>query len=383
MKLRTLENLDLQGKRVLLRADLNVPLADGAIVNDYRIEQSLPTIRELFERGAARVVICAHLGRPKGEANPKYSLAPVAARLSELLGDTVPLCSSPTGPVPDDARIALLENVRFDPRETRNDATFAAELAALADVYVDDAFGAVHRAHASVAAIAQLLPSAAGRLLDTEVEVLARLLEAPERPYVAVVGGAKVSDKLLVIENLLKVVDELIVGGAMCFTFLKARGLQVGRSLVEDDQIDECRRLLDQAGDKILLPVDVVVAPAMEQGAPATQVPIEEIPADQAGYDIGSRSCRAYVDAIRAAKTVMWNGPMGVFEIDAFAAGTRAVAAAVAKGDAYSVVGGGDSIAALEEFGYTAEVDHASTGGGAMLELLEGKQLPGLTPLQL
>jgi phosphoglycerate kinase len=232
MKLRTLETLDIPGQRVLLRSDLNVPLSDGAIANDYRIQQSVATIRELFERGASRVVIAAHLGRPKGEPNLKYSLAPVAARLGELLGHEVPLCESPTGPVPDDARVALLQNVRFDPRETANDPTFAAALAALADVYVDDAFGAVHRAHASVAAIAQLLPSAAGLLLQKEVEVLSRLLESPDRPYVAVVGGAKVSDKLHVIENLLTVCDTLIVGGAMCFTFLRARDIPTNRALI-------------------------------------------------------------------------------------------------------------------------------------------------------
>jgi phosphoglycerate kinase len=383
MKLRTLDDVDVAGKRALLRSDLNVPLSGGAIANDYRIEQSLPTIRELLERGAQRVVICAHLGRPKGTPDPKYSLAPVAARLGELLHETVPLAETPTCPVPDDARVALLENVRFDARENTNDAGFAQELARLADVYVDDAFGAVHRAHASVAAIATLLPSAAGRLLQKEVEVLGRLLENPDRPYVAVVGGAKVSDKLGVLDNLLKVVDRLVIGGAMCFTFLMAQGMQVGTSLKEEDQVDHVAHLITQAGDKLLLPTDFVVAEKMEPGAPAHTVKADAIPPDMAGYDIGKETSRAYVDAVRAAKTVMWNGPMGVFEIPEFESGTRAVAAAVAKGPAYSVVGGGDSIAALEKFGYANEIDHASTGGGAMLELLEGKELPGLTPLRM
>jgi len=383
MKLRTLDDLDVAGKRALVRADLNVPLADGSISDDYRIRQSVPTITELLRRGAARVVVCSHLGRPKGVYDAKYSLAPIADRLGELLGRDVALAPLPPADATSTGDVLLLENVRFAPGETKNDPAFARELAALADVYVCDAFGAVHRAHASVAAIATLLPSAAGLLLKKEVEVLSRLLEDPARPYVAVVGGAKVSDKLGVLDNLLRVVDRLVIGGAMCFTFLKARGLEVGRSLVESDQLAHVSSLMASAGDRLLLPTDVVVASEMKGGVEKRQVGVDEIPADLAGYDIGKETARAYVDAIRAAKTVMWNGPMGVFEIPDFEAGTRAVAAGVALGDAYSVVGGGDSVAALEKFGYMASVDHVSTGGGAMLEFLEGKDLPGLAALRV
>jgi phosphoglycerate kinase len=383
MKLRTLDDLDVTGKRALVRADLNVPLADGSISDDYRIRQSVPTITELLERGAARVIVCSHLGRPKGVYDATYSLVPIADRLGQLLGRDVALAPLPPADVTPAGDVLLLENVRFAPGETKNDPAFARELAALADVYVCDAFGAVHRAHASVAAVATLLPSAAGRLLQKEIEVLSRLLEDPARPYVAVIGGAKVSDKLGVLDNLLRVVDRLVVGGAMCFTFLKARGLEVGRSLVEDEQLTHVGRLMETAGDTLLLPTDVVVAAEMAQGVEKRQVGVDEIPADLAGYDIGKETARAYVDAIRGAKTVMWNGPMGVFEIPDFEAGTRAVAAGVALGDAYSVVGGGDSVAALEKFGYAASVDHVSTGGGAMLEFLEGKDLPGLAALRV
>jgi phosphoglycerate kinase len=381
MKLRTLDDLDLNDKRVLLRSDLNVPLKDGAIVDDFRIRQSLPTIKELLDKGAARVVLTAHLGRPKGAPDPKYSLIPVADRLAELLDVPVPVIEKP-----EDAtghRMQMLENVRFEPGETKNDPAWAKRLASLGDVYVDDAFGAVHRAHASVAAVAELLPSAAGRLLQREIEVLSSLLEKPKRPYVAVVGGAKVSDKLGVLDNLLNVVDRLLIGGAMCFTFSLAQGGSVGTSLVEPDHVDHVEELMARAGDKLLLPSDIVVAAEMTPGVKTQHVAADQIPDDMGGYDIGPETIGAYSDVIRAAKTVMWNGPMGVSEIDEFAAGTRAIAQAVADSDAYSVVGGGDSIAALEKFGYAGKVDHASTGGGAMLEFLEGKQLPGLIPLQV
>jgi phosphoglycerate kinase len=377
VRLRTLDDLDVAGKRVLVRSDLNVPLRDGEIADDFRIQASLPTIEELRSRGASQVVVCAHLGRPKGAPNPAFTLAPVAARLGESLGTTVPLVPLPPSPMPDDP-VVLLENLRFDPLETRNDEAFAAALADLCDVYVNDAFGAAHRAHASVEAVAHLRPSAAGRLLQREVEVLGRLLEEPARPFVAVLGGSKVSDKLKVIESLLRTADLLVIGGAMCFTFLKARGLGTGRSLVEDDMVTTCAGLLAGATDRILLPTDIIVAPEMEEGAPTTEVPIEFIPDDQGGFDIGSKSAAGYVAAIRSAKTVMWNGPMGVFEIDAFAAGTRAVAEAVADGPATSVVGGGDSIAALEAFGFAGKIDHVSSGGG---EFLEGGVLPGIAPL--
>jgi phosphoglycerate kinase len=382
--LRTIDYLDVAGKRVLLRADFNVPLSkqDGSIVDDLRIRATLPTIEELFERGAGRIVVCSHLGRPKGKPDPKYSLAPVAARLGDLLGNDVPLCDTPTGPVPDGARVVLLENLRFDPGEESNDRALAERLAGLADVYVNDAFGAVHREHASVVAIAELLPSAAGKLLEKEVAVLSKLLTSPDRPFVAVVGGAKVSDKLKVLRRLLDLVDRVLIGGGMSFTFLAAKGYGVGKSLLESDQVPAITELLRDAGDKIMLPTDIVVARAPEAGVEKRVVPADEIPDDLGGFDIGKETCRAYVDAIRAARTVFWNGPMGVFEVDDFDAGTRAVAAAIAKSDSYSVIGGGDSAAALRKFGYADEVSHISTGGGASLEFLEGKELPGLVPLR-
>ena len=383
MKLRTIDDLAVAGKRILVRADLNVPLSkdDGSIADDLRIRASIPTLRELLEKGASQLVVCSHLGRPKGERKPELSLAPVAARLREMLGFDIPLADTPTGPVPRDARVTLLENLRFDPGETKNDPDFAGKLAALGDEYVDDAFGAVHRAHASVVGVAERLPAAAGRLLETEVNVLSRLLTDPERPFVAVVGGAKVSDKLSVLRNLVERVEKILIGGGMCFTFIAANGHGVGKSLLEQDAIGDVKRLMKDAGDKIMIPTDIVVAAEMKAGVDTKIVPADAIPDDQAGYDIGKETSRAYVDAIRSAKTVFWNGPMGVFEIDDFDAGTRAVAAAIAKGDCYSVVGGGDSAAALKKFGYEHEVSHISTGGGASLEFLEGKTLPGLVPL--
>ena len=383
MKLKTVDDLEVAGTRILVRADLNVPLSkeDGSITDDLRIRASIPTIRELLEKGASQLVLCSHLGRPKGERKPELSLAPVGWRLQRMLGMEVPLAETPTGPVPRDARVALLENLRFDPGETKNDPAFAAKLAALADGYVDDAFGAVHRAHASVVGVAERLPAVAGRLLQKEVKVLSGLLEDPERPFVAVVGGAKVSDKISVLRNLLDRVERILIGGGMCFTFLAAKGYGVGKSLLEQDAVSEVARLMQDAGDKIMIPTDILVAADMKAGAETTIVGADAIPGDLAGYDIGPQTCRAYVDAIRAAKTVFWNGPMGVFEIDDFDGGTRAVAAALVKGDCYSVVGGGDSAAALKKFGYDHEVSHISTGGGASLEFLEGKALPGLVPL--
>lgn len=381
MKLRTLDDINVAGKQVLLRSDLNVPLDDGVIADDYRIRQSTPTIKELLDKGAARIVITAHLGRPKGTRDLAYSLIPVADRLAELLDTAVPVIDRPEDAT--DKRVQMLENVRFELGETKNNPAWAKRLATLGNVYVDDAFGAVHRAHASVVGVAKLIRTkAAGRLLEKEIHVLSRLLESPERPYVAVVGGAKVSDKLGVLDNLLKVVDRLLIGGAMCFTFEVAKGEMVGRSLVEPDLVEKVKRLMKRAGDKLVLPVDIVAANEMERGAKTATVPAGRIPDDMAGYDIGPETVGIFADQIRAAKTVMWNGPMGVSEIEDFAAGTRAIAQAVADSDAFSVVGGGDSIAALEKFGYADKVDHASTGGGAMLEFLEGKQLPGLVPLQ-
>ena len=382
MKLKTLDDVNIKNKKVLLRADLNVPLADGVISDDFRIRASVPTIKELLEKDAKRVVIAAHLGRPKGTRDLKYSLIPVADRLAEILGAAVPVKETPDDLT--DAPIQMLENVRFEAGETKNNAAWSKRLADANNLYVDDAFGAVHRAHSSVVGVTKLIRSrAAGRLLEREIDVLSRLLESPDRPYVAVVGGAKVSDKLGVLDNLLKVVDRLLIGGAMCFTFFKAKGLEVGTSLVEPDHVSNVKRLMKKAGDRLLLPTDLVVAEEMIETAKTQTVPANEIPADSAGYDVGPQTILAYAGEILAAKTVMWNGPMGVAEIEQFALGTRSVAAAVAESPAFSVVGGGDSIAALDKFGYADKVDHASTGGGAMLEFLEGKRLPGLVPLQV
>jgi phosphoglycerate kinase len=385
----------VSGRRVLLRADLNVPLdkSTRAITDDGRIRASLPTITELRDAGA-RVVVAAHLGRPKGAPDPQFSLAPVAARLGELLGTSVPLADDVAG---DDARakaealqdgdVLLLENVRFEAAETSKDdaerGELADRLAGLADVYVDDAFGAVHRKHASVYDVARRLPHAAGRLVARELEVLRTLTTDPDRPYVVVLGGSKVSDKLAVIEALLPKVDTLLVGGGMCFTFLKAQGHEVGRSLLEADQVDTCRRLLDEAGDRIVLPVDVVCAPEFSADAPTTTVAADAIPADQLGLDVGPRTVAAFGERLSSARTVFWNGPMGVFELAPFAAGTEGVARAVAGADGLSVVGGGDSAAAVRQLGLDESAfGHISTGGGASLEFLEGRELPGLAVLE-
>jgi phosphoglycerate kinase len=380
--LRTLDDLEVADRRVLLRADLNTPLADGKIADDFRIRSSIPTIRELLDSGARQVIVCSHLGRPKGEADPKLSLAPVAERLGELLGIEVPLVPLPPGVPPQDARVVLLENTRFHPGETKNDEGFAKDLAARADLFVSDAFGAVHRAHASTAGVASFLPSAAGRLVQREVEVLTRVLEKPNRPSVAIVGGAKVSDKLAVLANLVESADIVCVGGAMCFTFFLAQGLEIGKSLAEPDRVDEVTGLLARAGDKLRLPTDLVVARELSADSETTIVAAADVPADQAGFDIGPETAESYAEAIRSAGTVLWNGPMGVFEMEPFAAGTKRVARAVAEAQGFTVVGGGDSIAAIEQMGFAEQVDHASTGGGAMLEFLEGKELPGLAVLK-
>ncbi|MGY1805285.1 phosphoglycerate kinase [Blastococcus sp. SYSU D00922] len=384
----------VSGRRVLLRADLNVPLDKSTreITDDGRIRASLPTLQALREAGA-RVIVSAHLGRPKGAPDPQFSLAPVAARLGELLGTTVPLAGDVAG---DDARakaaalgdgdVLLLENVRFEAAETSKDDAERGELAdrfaALADVYVDDAFGAVHRKHASVFDVAERLPRYAGRLVARELDVLQRLTTEPDRPYVVVLGGSKVSDKLAVIEALLPKVDRLLVGGGMCFTFLEAQGHEVGKSLLEADQVDTCRRLLDEAGDRIVLPVDVVCAPEFSADAPTTTVSVEQIPEDQMGLDVGPRTVELFGTTLGDARTVFWNGPMGVFELAPFQAGTRGVAAAVGAVAGLSVVGGGDSAAAVRQLGLDeAAYGHISTGGGASLEYLEGRELPGLTVL--
>jgi phosphoglycerate kinase len=390
---------DLRGKRVLVRSDLNVPLDGTTITDDGRIRASVPTIAQLSDAGA-RVVVTAHLGRPDGSPDPKFSLGPVAARLSELLGrpvafatDTVGASASETVAGLQDGEIAVLENVRFNDGETSKDdairGAFADQLAQLADAFVSDGFGVVHRKQASVYDVALRLPSAMGGLVAAEVDVLRRLTEHPERPYVVVLGGSKVSDKLGVINNLIDKADKLLIGGGMVFTFLKAQGHEVGKSLLEADQLDTCTRYLSEAADRgveILLPTDVVVDTAFPSGDREPQpvvVPASEIPADALGLDIGPDSAAAFAAALADAKTVFWNGPMGVFEVDAFADGTRAVAQALTEVDGLSVVGGGDSAAAVRKLGFDeAAFGHISTGGGASLEFLEGKELPGIAVLE-
>jgi phosphoglycerate kinase len=388
---RTVRDLDASDTRVFLRADLNVPLRDGGVTDDLRIHASLPTLRHLVEQGA-RVVVASHLGRPGGRVDPALSMAPVGARLTQLLGRPVRVAADVVG---DDARarvaglgpgeILLLENLRFDAGEKANDPAFADALASFADVYVDDAFGAAHRAHASVSGVPARIPGYAGFLLERELEVLGNLQGDPARPYVAVLGGAKVSDKLQVLDQLLEQVDAIVVGGAMCFTFLRAAGHHVGGSRVEEDQVETVRDLVARARDRgidIHLPTDVVVAPAFTAEAPAETVPVTAIPGGRMGLDIGPDTTRAYADVIRVAGAVFWNGPMGVFEWEAFAAGTRGVARAMAETAAFTVVGGGDSAAAIRAFGLDDHVDHVSTGGGASLELLEGRILPGVAALR-
>ncbi len=395
--LKTIESLgDLTGKRVLVRSDFNVPLKDGVITDDGRIRAALPTLKKLLD-GGAKVIVMAHLGRPKGQVNPEFSLAPVAKRLEELIGAKVTLAADTTGA---DAQakaealpageILMLENVRFDPRETSKDdgerAEFAAEMAKLADLFVSDGFGVVHRKQASVYDIAKLLPAAAGLLVVKEIESLRKATDNPERPYTVVLGGSKVSDKLGVIANLLTKADSLIIGGGMAFTFLAAQGYRVGKSLLESDQIDTVKGYLEKAkqnGVDLVLPVDVVVAPEFKAEAPATVVSADAIPEDQMGLDIGPKSRENFAAKIAQSKTVAWNGPMGVFEFEAFAAGTKAVAQALQDGDCFSVVGGGDSAAAVRLLGFDeSKFSHISTGGGASLELLEGKVLPGIAVLE-
>jgi phosphoglycerate kinase len=397
---KTLDDLlaeGVSGRRVLVRADLNVPLSEnGAITDDGRIRASVPTIRRLAEAGA-RVVVTAHLGRPKGAPDPKYSLAPVAARLGELLGASVPLAGDLVGPSAKstvdalaDGGVALLENVRFDPRETSKDdaerGELAGELAALAGtsgVFVSDGFGVVHRKQASVFDVARVLPAYAGGLVLAELEVLRRLTAAPDRPYVVALGGSKVSDKLAVIESLLPRVDALLVGGGMCFTFLAAEGLGVGDSLLEGDMIDTCKRLLADAGDKIVLPADVTIADRFAADAATETVLVADMREGWLGLDVGPITAERYGAVLADAGTVFWNGPMGVFEMAPFAEGTRVLAQSIVDSKAYSVVGGGDSAAAVRALGLPEDgFSHISTGGGASLEFLEGKPLPGIEVLE-
>jgi phosphoglycerate kinase len=396
--MRTIDDLgDLRGKRVLLRSDLNVPLEDGQVADDGRIRASVPTIIRLTDAGAA-VVVTAHLGRPGGKRDPQYSLRPVCARLAELIPDrevrfaedTVGPSATATVKALPAGGVALLENLRFDPREASKDdaerGEFADELAALADVFVSDGFGVVHRKQASVYDVTQRLPHAAGDLVLAEVRAFAKVLDEPDRPYVVVLGGSKVSDKLGVIDNLLGKVDRLLVGGGMCFTFLKAQGHEVGGSLLEEDQVDTVRGFVDraaQSGVDLVLPVDIVVAPDVTEDAPTEVVSAGAIPGDQKGLDIGPATVRVFRDKLADARTVVWNGPMGVFELSPFATGTREIAEAVAAIDGTSVVGGGDSAAAVRQLGLDeSSFTHISTGGGASLELLEGKTLPGLAVLE-
>jgi len=397
--LRTLEQLgEVDGARVFLRADLNVPLADGAVADDTRIRATLPTLDELRERGVA-IVLASHLGRPKGERKPELRMTPVAEVLARLLAGQsgVKALGLADDPETIDAverlepgEVALLENLRFDPGEEANDPAFAGTLAELADAYVDDAFGAVHRAHASVSALPELMlasgrAAVAGRLLQREVDVLGTLLHRAEHPYVAILGGAKVSDKLGVIDALIERVDALLVGGAMAFTLLAAEGVSVGRSLVEGDRLEEVRAILSKAEDRgvaIELPRDIVAATEADAGAKRATVPADRIPRDLQGLDIGPETVEAYAGILADAKTILWNGPMGVFEVEPFAAGTRGIALAVARSSAFSVVGGGDSLAAIRKDGLESSFDHLSTGGGASLEFLEGRALPGITILE-
>lgn len=388
---KTVKDADVRGKRVLVRVDFNVPLAGGVVTDDTRVRAALPTIRYLIDHGA-RVILMSHLGRPKGEPDPQFSLRPVRRVLQRLIGRNVAFVEDIVGPDAREAvdrmvdgEILMLENVRFHPGEKKNDPGFAKDLASLADVYVNDAFGSAHRAHASTAGVAQHLPAYAGMLLTREVETLSDMLADPQRPFVAILGGSKVSDKFSVIERLLEVVDTLVIGGGMCFTLLVAKGVPVGESIVEADWVEPAKRVLEKAAEKgvsLLLPVDFVVAETMAEDAETKIVGREEIAAGQMGLDIGPTSVELFAEAVASARTIFWNGPMGVFELTPFENGTRRVAMAVARNNrAVSVVGGGDSVAALKKFDLEERVTFVSTGGGASMKLLEGSALPGVDAL--
>jgi len=391
MTLRRIQDLEVDQKRVLVRVDFNVPLDDGVITDDTRIRATLPTINYLRERGA-KTILMSHLGRPKGQVRENLRLAPVARALAMLLGSQVTYIQDIAGYEAHEETaglslgdVALLENLRFDPREEANDPEFARELASLADCFVNDAFGAAHRAHASTVGVTAYLPSAAGLLLQREVDALSHVVSNPERPFALILGGAKVSDKIGVIDHLLERVDSVLIGGGMANTFLKAKGLSVGRSLVEEDNIEVAAAVLQRATQlnvDILLPVDAVVADRMSFDAEATVVDIDAVGDDQAIFDIGPKSVELFANFLGSARTVVWNGPMGVFEMAPFAGGTRGVADAVAASNGFTLVGGGDSVAAVEQLGVADRISHISTGGGASLEFLEGKSLPGIAALQ-
>lgn len=392
-EIASIDSLDPKGKRVLCRVDFNVPVSDGVVSDDTRIKAALPTITKLVD-GGAKVILMSHLGRPAGEGyEEKYSLRPAALRLSELLGKPVSFASDTVGPdarakvsALTDGSVLLLENLRFDKREKKNDQEFCKELASLADVYVNDAFGTAHRAHASTAGVAAFLPSYAGYLMQREVTTLTDMLQDPKRPFVAILGGSKVSDKIKVIDALMDKCDTLIIGGGMCFTFLLAQGKTVGTSLKEDDWVERASQMIQKAEDKgvtLLLPSDVVCADKFAEDANTKTVSVDEIPDDMMGLDIGPETASAYAAAISDAKTVFWNGPMGVFEMDAFAAGTKAVAQAVADNSAAdTIIGGGDSVAAVNKFKLADKMTFISTGGGASMELVQGEALPGVEALR-
>ena len=392
MNKKTIEDIDVSGKKVLVRVDFNVPLDEnGNITDETRIKAALPTIKYLLEHNAA-VILCSHLGRPKGEFNMKYSLAPVAKRLKEIFGeDKVVFASDVIGESAKKAvselkpgNIVLLENLRFHKEEEKNDPDFAKALASYADIYVNDAFGTAHRAHASTAGVADYLPAVAGFLIGKELSIMGKALDNPERPFVAILGGRKVSDKIGVINNLLEKVDTLIIGGAMSYTFFKAMGLNIGNSLVEEDKLELAKQLLAKAeakGIKMLLPVDCVLADDFNADAKMLTVDYDKIPDGWEGMDIGPKTRELYAQAIKPAKTVIWNGPMGVFEVPRFAEGTKAVAKALSECTGTTIIGGGDSAAAVEQLGFADKITHISTGGGASLEFLEGLELPGVAAL--
>lgn len=390
---KTVRDIDVSGKKVLVRCDFNVPMKDGEITDDIRITSALPTINYLIENGA-KVILMSHMGRPKGEAKPEFSLKPVADRLSQLLGKEVLFAASDV--VVDDSvkaaadslqagDVMLLENVRYRKEETKNEEPFTGQLASLGELFVNDAFGTAHRAHCSTAGLAEYMPSVSGFLIEKEVKFLGDALEAPERPFVAIMGGAKVGDKIPVIENLLKKVDCLIIGGGMSYTFFKAMGHEIGTSILDEESIGLASELMEKAekmGVKLLLPVDTVCAAEFSNDSEKAVFDRDKIPADMMGMDIGPKTIDLYKEAIADAKTVVWNGPCGVFEMFNFAEGTRSVAAALAASDAVTIIGGGDSAAAVEQFGYADKMTHISTGGGASLEFLEGKALPGIECLE-